>query len=279
MLRAALRHHPIHRKIDLSWLDQLIDSIPQEPESEQRKKKAEKFLDYSVVERIPEQIRQDRLKLRAHSLEAAQLVMNELLMKWLSVLPWRQLNIRECRVTGNRPNLFRSAIPAISELKKPGWVLEEEQRNPLAEFWQFRFEPKEVKTKMPIHSLLPKQLVPLLEEFLSQYRQILLKGTNSETLFVNRWGGPMDEKTIGAEVGALTLRYTDRRVSPHRFRDIVAYAWLDAHPEDYLRLAKLLWHRNVNTTIRIYGARFNESNGVCAMEEWLEERKTKRSSK
>jgi integrase len=279
MLRAALRHHPVHRNIDLTWFDRLLDSIPQESESAQRRRKAEKFLEYTVVERIPEQIHQDRLKLRTSSAEASQLVMDELLIKWLAILPWRQRNLRECRVSGPEPNLFKSTIPAVSELKKPDWLLLEEQRNPSAQFWQFRFAPDEVKTKVPIHSLLPKQLVPLLEEYLSAHRPTLLGGNYCEKLFVNRRGGAMDDSTMTEAVGALTLRYAGRRVSPHRFRDIVAYAWLDAHPEDYLRLSKLLWHRNVATTIQIYGARFNESNGVCAMEAWLDERKARSTSK
>ena len=48
--------------------------------------------------------------------------------------------------------------------------------------------------------------------------------------------------------------------------------WLEQHPADYLTLSKMLWHSNINTTIQIYGSRFNESSGVRAMEAWLDER-------
>jgi len=64
-------------------------------------------------------------------------------------------------------------------------------------------------------------------------------------------------------------------VTPHLFRDIVAYTWLKAHSEDFLTLSKMLWHSNIKTTIDTYGGRFNESSGVCAMESWLDERETK----
>lgn len=194
-------------------------------------------------------------------------------MSWLAMLPWRQRNIRECRISGPEPNVFKARIPIDSEMKKPDWVLQEQCKNPGAEFWQFRFTPEETKTKVTVHSLLPKQLVPLLENYLSGHRVTLLRRNFCDTLFLNRRGGPLDQLMMGQEVGTLTLRYGGRRVSPHRFRDIIAYAWLDAHPDDFLRLSKLRWHRDVNTTIRIYGARFNESNGVCAMEEWIDERK------
>jgi hypothetical protein len=48
--------------------------------------------------------------------------------------------------------------------------------------------------------------------------------------------------------------------------------WLENNPEDYLTLSKLLWHRNVQTTLKVYGRNFDESYGVRRMEEWLEKR-------
>jgi hypothetical protein len=272
MLKAALRHHPVHRNLDLSWCDRLLESVPLEPESVKRAKKAEKYLEYSVIEKIPQLIYQIRLKLKTSSDDISHLVMQELLMNWLRILPWRQRNIRECRVSGSDPNLFKSTIPPFSELTKPDWVLKEEQKNPSAQFWQFRFRSIETKTGIEIHSLLPKQLVPLLENYLSEHRPHLLRGNYCDNLFLNRRGGPMDSIAMSQIVRELTLRYAGRQITPHRFRDIIAYTWLKDHPEDFLRLSKLLWHRNVNTTIRIYGARFNESSGVCAMEAWLEDR-------
>jgi hypothetical protein len=71
---------------------------------------------------------------------------------------------------------------------------------------------------------------------------------------------------------ALTLRYKGRRVTPHIFRDIFAFRWLESHPEDYLTVSKALWHRDINTTLRIYGSRFDESHGVMRVEEWLDGR-------
>jgi hypothetical protein len=47
---------------------------------------------------------------------------------------------------------------------------------------------------------------------------------------------------------------------------------LKAHSKDYLTLSKMLWHKNISTTINYYAGFFNESSGVCAMESWIEER-------
>jgi integrase len=179
------------------------------------------------------------------------------------------------RVSGPEPNIFKNVISPFNEMKKPQWVLKEEKENPSARFWQFRFKSHETKNGSEVHALLPKQLVPLMENYLTEHRPSLLQGNYCDTLFVTRLGGAPSSRFMTDIVRELTIRYAGRQITPHRFRDIVAYAWLDAHPEDYLRLSKLLWHRNVSTTIQIYGARFNESNGVCAMEAWLDERAAK----
>jgi integrase/recombinase XerD len=115
-------------------------------------------------------------------------------------------------------------------------------------------------------------LIGLLEEYLNDFRPQLLRNDDPGTLFVNCAGKQMTRNQLTQMVSELTLRHAGRRVTPHPFRDIVAYTWLKEHPKDYLTLSKQLWHSNINTTIQIYGSRFNESNGVSAMESWLEER-------
>jgi integrase len=76
-------------------------------------------------------------------------------------------------------------------------------------------------------------------------------------------------------ISASRLRYSGVRTTPHLFRDAVAFKWLKEHPKDYLTLSKMLWHKNVQTTIQIYGAKFNESSGVCAIEAWIGQREAK----
>jgi integrase len=72
--------------------------------------------------------------------------------------------------------------------------------------------------------------------------------------------------------GRLTARYAGRRVTPHLFRDIFAVKYLEDRPEDYLTLSKVLWHSNVQTTLGVYGAKFDESHGARRVDEWLDQR-------
>jgi hypothetical protein len=275
-LCAAMRQHPSSSSIDLSWIRPLVDGIPVEPESELKKRKAEKYLDYEVVESIPAGIHSKRTTpAQIGTDNAALLAMEEFLMRWLPVLPWRQRNIRECRINGATPNLFKGKIPPLSDIDKPSWVRQEQQKNPETTFWQFRFSKDETKTGFPVQALLPRQLVEPLEEYLTWFRPRLIKGTDPGTLFVNQAGNAMNVSQVGRVVSTWTLRLGGTRVTPHIYRDIVAFTWLKEHPQDYLTLSKLLWHRNINTTIKIYGGRYNESSGVVAMETWLEEREAK----
>jgi integrase len=182
-------------------------------------------------------------------------------------------NIREARLgTPELDNIFKSGFSPLINLAKPDWVEEELQRNPDAQFWQIHFRIHETKMKREVRAVVPKQLVPMLEEYIQKYRPLLLGKGQSNTLFLNRQGRPIGISEMVYRVGDLTARYGGRRVTPHLFRDSFAHSWLDDHPEDYLTLSKILWHTNIQTTIRIYGRNYDESHGVRKTEKWIEER-------
>ena len=201
--------------------------------------------------------------------------MKQPLAKWLAILPWRQKNIRHCRISGPSVNVFKAPIDLMSKMAKFDWVEEILRENLKAEFWQYKFTPDETKVGNDVPALIPSNLVPLLEEFLYEHRINLVGDTDCDLLFPNENGKMMFENGLNYLVGELTIRHAGKRLSPHTYRHIVAYTWLDAHPEDYLTLSMLLWHTNINTTIRIYGCRFDQSNAMCRMEKWLAERKRK----
>jgi site-specific recombinase XerD len=115
---------------------------------------------------------------------------------------------------------------------------------------------------------LPSELVPLLEEYLSIHRPVLVGKSDPGTLFVNSAGQPMNVGQVRVLVTKLALMHTGVPVTPHLYRDVVAFEWLRTHPEDYLTVSKQLWHRNINTTLSIYGRRFDESTGVARMDDW-----------
>ena len=276
LLDAVLRQHPRYAAINFDWFKKLLKGIPVESDAVLQKRRAERVLEYSVIERIPDMIRAQRAKAaKKGSKKLAVIVRDELMIRWLCVLPWRQRNIRECRISGPNPNLFKGPVPAITTIDMQPWALDEWKKNPSAEFWQFHFTEEETKTGCTVDALLPIQLIEPLEEYLSQHRAHLLEDGEPDTLFLNQDGKPMSLHQVTGVVSKNTLRFGGRRVTPHPFRDVVSFAWLKAHPKDYLTLSKMLWHSNPNEVIKTYGSLFNESSGVCSMEAWLDERKGK----
>jgi integrase len=279
-LLAAVSKHPAYKGMDLSWFRPLLNSIPIDSYDEIKARKAKKYLEYDVLKTIPGLIRVQReSEAKRGKDQIARLVMEELMISWLLLLPWRQRNLRECRVEGQSPNLFKAKIPVYSYVDKPTWVRQEEAANPNAEFWQFKFSREETKTGIAVHALIPRQLVGLLELYLAEYRPLLKGNSDCNTLLVGSGANEMSIGDVTDAISDMTLRYGGRRVTPHLFRDIVAYAWLKSHSEDYLTLSKMLWHKNLATTINYYGSRFNESSGVTAMESWTEQCEARKKEK
>jgi integrase len=270
---AALKEHPNYKDKNFAWLDELIQGIPFEPESRRRERKERKYLPYDIVADIPRRIHETQTEAATRGAkELAQAVHDELLMKWLTVLPWRQRNIRECRIglKSKGANLFKAEIEQWDNIKKPKWVEEKSETNPREQFWQYHFREDETKNGHEVRSILPRRLVPLLEEYLEHHRPHLVNANDPGTLFVNKKGNPLTDGRLDALVSNLTLRHAGKRVTPHIFRDIWAFWWLASHPEDYLTVSKKLWHRNIQTTLRIYGCKFDEAQADCRVEDYLD---------
>ena len=268
----GLRAYPGLDGHDFSWLPKLMAQLPREQETRVEERYDRKWVPYEVLAKIPDQIRRDAAAISdLTENKKAQMARDALLIAWLTTLPWRQLNIRECKVLPfiHGGNLSREEIPPHSVIAKPKWVEDALRTNPRQRFWQFYFRPLETKTGRAVRGVLPRQLLPLLEEYLDRHRAVLLGGhTDPNTLFCNGRGHPFGRNDLLRLTGAITMKYAGRRVNPHLFRHIFAVRWLEDHPEGYLTLSKILWHSNINTTIRIYSRNYDESYGARCVDEW-----------
>jgi hypothetical protein len=241
--------------------------------------KNKKWVPFNELLALPERLLEDAKKRFCNGSGKKPVAMalafrNSLLMTWLVHLAWRQRNLRELKFGPREQggNLFKCALDPLATIARPDWAEELLQQNPREELWQVYFRPEETKTGHAVHIILPRHLGPPLEEYVRDYRPLLVKGTDPGFLFLNSEGRPLSANRMDDLVESLTLRFVGRRVNPHLVRDIFALSWLEEHPEDYLTLSKILWHRSIETTLRIYGTKFNESHGVRRAEQWLEER-------
>lgn len=259
----------------LQWMPQMVSQLRDEAEDTNDTAKARKWVSYDELSRIPEEIRREIGTLGSSDTKKKAILFRDLLLiAWPLVQPWRQKNQRECKLgdPANGANLFKAQISPLSTIARPEWVQEALKKNPKEEFWQICFRREETKAGCQVDAILPKQLVPLLEEYLKVHRPVLVCNGEPGTLFVNDQGRPYGNNSFCERVKNINLRHVGRGVNPHLFRDIVAIKWLEEHPEDYLTVSKLLWHSDIRTTLLIYGKRFDESHANRRMEQWLDER-------
>jgi integrase len=256
---------------DPKWLANLIGQLQtKEDRKLTRMARARKWVDFDRLDRIPDLIRQERdSSVNWSPKRRALAVRDELLMKFLVLLVWRQRNIRECKLGAN---LFKGRIQPYSTIDKPEWVENALSHNPDEEFWQVHFEAAETKGGREVDMILPRELVPLLEEYLEQYRPLLVSGHDPGILLLNSNGRPMHRHSFTNLVGRLTQRYVGRRVTPHIFRYVFTVTYLNENPQDFMSASKVLWHRRLDTTHLIYGEPYDESYGPRIVERWRERR-------
>jgi hypothetical protein len=270
-----VRSYPALATYDFSWVLKLLAQTPLEEYSEVKERKMRRRVPFDDLLGIPDQIRRQAASYAdLSSRRRAVMGRDALLMEWLTTLPWRQRNLRECKIMpfSEGGNWWKEEVlPQIAKSAEVDQVLKVKPRQ---RFWQVYFRPSETKTGCAVRALLPRQLVSHLESYLERDRAILLKGQpDPGTLFVGDRGHPLHQNDVSRLVGNITQRYVGHRLNPHLCRDVFATQWLEENPEAYLRLSKILWHADVKTTIRIYGAGFDESYGTPSTEEWLDKRK------
>jgi hypothetical protein len=272
-LYGIVRHYPYFKRGNFEWLGKLIAQLEPDEEDESRVKEARnlKSVDYDLLEGLPERMRREAAKMYANpSKQYAVAMRDALLMEWLVTLPWRQRNLREMRVgrQEDQANIFKARLSDNDGLARPGWLVEELRRNPNVEVWQFHFRALETKNKHPVRGILPKQIAAALEDYVNNLRPLLISGSDPGTVFLNDSGRSYSRAFIYTHVTDITFRYLRRPINPHLFRHIYAKKFLVVQPENYLTLSKILWHLNVQITIRLYGAGYDESHGAKAAEEF-----------
>jgi hypothetical protein len=270
MIVPIVRDYPLLRENNFSWFFTRLQAMQARAKHADVDRGEEVCAaDYDLLAQIPGLIhREADARHDGEDLKKAILVRDQLLIKWLLVMPWRQRNLRECKL-GNKKaggNLFKEEV---CRLKMP--LPESRLHDPHQNIWVFHFGAAETKAGKVVQAVVPKQLVGLLEQYLELSRPRLVGKTDPGTLFVNDHGRPFSTYVLRSRVRDLTARYGRKIVNPHGFRHAFAFKYLKDHPRDYLTLSKYLWHTDVSVTIRIYGRDFDEAYAVCAMEEWLDQ--------
>ena len=222
--------------------ERALASIERDEESDLTLNREKREIPQSALLKMVLDLDQERENSRNLSRQdRAWLCHDELLMLFFACFPWFAGCLSSCRFKGPAPNIFKRQIPRDG----PPFGLTARAkalsgRNPKARFWQFSFKAEETRYRCPVRGLMPDFFVPLLERRARCHR-VLTQATGAVTLFVNRYGRPL----LGYGLTSWLLNFTSRRgyrpVTPVACRRIFAFYWLGKYPEDYERLAAILW--------------------------------------
>lgn len=111
----------------------------------------------------------------------------------------------------------------------------------------------EVKNRQALDFELSLPLTELLEVYIGKYRPLLITGPDEGWLFPGaKPGQPKTPMGISDQLCRAVRKHTGIVVNPHIYRHIAAFFYLEAHPEDYETVRRLLGHKSINTTITFY---------------------------
>jgi hypothetical protein len=238
----ALRLNPRFHHVEFNWAYDVLREFRIEDPEKLRSRRRTKEVGYDQLSSMLEQMSSERQALKDPSdEELAWRVHDELLVLWMTTIPWFPRCIREARLLGDKPNIFNLPAPEFGGSGIPPWAVVERDNNARSTFWQFQFTSPETPNGMRVNGFLPRRLIPLLDKYTTLHRGHLLQGSDPKTLFLDRFGGRMTALSLMQRIGILTERYLQKKVTPEAFRAIYAYHWLDEHPGDYQGVAGILW--------------------------------------
>jgi integrase len=114
------------------------------------------------------------------------------------------------------------------------------------------FPHYDVKNQVDLNFQFDEYLTELIDEYLHQFRPILLRGANEPWLFPGESGRFKGLATLSDQISQRVYKSTGLQITVHQFRHAAAAFYLKHHPGDYETVRRMLGHRNIQTTINFY---------------------------
>jgi len=114
------------------------------------------------------------------------------------------------------------------------------------------FPHYDVKNRVRLNFKLVQQVGEIIDEYIHDYRSILLRGSNAPWLFPGETGGVKTSRTLSLQVTDRIEKGCGLRMTVHQFRHAAAATYLKDHPDEYEIVRQLLGHRNIQTTMNFY---------------------------
>lgn len=185
---------------------------------------------WNRVVKLPEQLMSAALSQRLSApLKAAVTAQLAVAIAILTVAPVRLANL--------------GAIKLGTNLVKPG--------GPGSNYWLV-FPDYDVKNRVRLEYPLEQYLTRTIDEYVHDFRPILLRSRNDDWLFPGQGGGAKSNILLSSQITQRIYRATGLRITVHQFRHAAGALLLKRRPGEYELVRQLLGHRNVQTTINAY---------------------------
>jgi integrase len=135
------------------------------------------------------------------------------------------------------------AIKLGINLIKPG--------GPNSKYWLI-FPDHDVKNRVRLEYPLEQYLTRMIDEYVHDFRPVLLRGRNDDWLFPGQHGGAKAKILFSGQITQRIYQATGLRMTVHQFRHAAGALLLQRRPGEYELVRQLLGHRNVQTTINAY---------------------------
>jgi integrase len=114
------------------------------------------------------------------------------------------------------------------------------------------FEHYDVKNRVDLEFHFDQTLTDLIDEYVHDFRPVLLRGSNASWLFPGEAGNPKVGIIFSLQITRRIQKVVGLRLTVHQFRHAAAAIYLKHHPGDYETVRRFLGHRDIQTTIRFY---------------------------
>jgi integrase len=114
------------------------------------------------------------------------------------------------------------------------------------------FPHYDVKNRVRLEFKLVPELCAIIDEYIHDYRSILLRGSNARWLFPGETGGVKTSRTLSIQITDRIEKGCGLRMTVHQFRHAAAAIYLKHNPGEYETVRQLLGHRNIQTTMNFY---------------------------
>jgi integrase len=117
-------------------------------------------------------------------------------------------------------------------------------------YW-LTFPKYDVKNRVDLDFRFDQPLTDLIDEYVNEFRPVLLRGANENWLFPGESGQPKHKMHFSKQITVRIQKTTGLRITVHQFRHAAA-AIYQHHPGNYEHIRRILGHRNLTTPVKFY---------------------------